>query len=62
MDKLLPRLFAEGHRVLVFSQMVKVLDLLGDYLDNRSWKYERIDGNIRGSERQAAIDRFTRSG
>ena len=60
MDKLLPRLFQEGHRVLVFSQMVKVLDLLGDYLDNHGWKYERIDGNIRGSERQAAIDRFTR--
>ena len=31
-DKLLPKLKASGHRVLVFSQMVKCLDLLEDYL------------------------------
>lgn len=31
-DKLLPKLKASGHRVLVFSQMVRCLDLLEDYL------------------------------
>lgn len=31
-DKLLPKLKASGHRVLIFSQMVKCLDLLEDYL------------------------------
>ena len=32
LDKLLPKLQAGGHRVLIFSQMVRVLDLLADYL------------------------------
>lgn len=32
MDKLLPRLRTDGHRVLVFSQMVRCLDILEDYL------------------------------
>ena len=32
MDKLLPRLKDGGHKVLVFSQMIRVLDILEDYL------------------------------
>lgn len=31
-DKLLPKLKANGHRVLIFSQMVRCLDILEDYL------------------------------
>ena len=31
-DKLLPKLKAQGHRVLIFSQMVRMLDILEDYL------------------------------
>ncbi|XP_067128566.1 LOW QUALITY PROTEIN: chromodomain-helicase-DNA-binding protein 7-like [Centruroides vittatus] len=57
-DKLLPRLRASGHRVLVFSQMVRCLDILEDYLVHRRYPYERIDGRVRGNLRQAAIDRF----
>lgn len=34
-DKLLPKLKAGGHRVLVFSQMVRCLDILEDYLIQR---------------------------
>lgn len=34
-DKLLPKLKAGGHRVLVFSQMVRCLDILEDYLINK---------------------------
>ena len=58
LDKLLPKLRAGGHRVLIFSQMVKVLDLLETYLAHREWKWERIDGSVRGNDRQLAIDRF----
>ncbi|XP_042563774.1 chromodomain-helicase-DNA-binding protein 6 isoform X2 [Clupea harengus] len=57
-DKLLPRLIAGGHKVLVFSQMVRCLDILEDYLIQRRYTYERIDGRVRGNLRQAAIDRF----
>uniref|UniRef100_A0A4W5L9E6 Chromodomain helicase DNA binding protein 7 n=1 Tax=Hucho hucho TaxID=62062 RepID=A0A4W5L9E6_9TELE len=59
-DKLLPKLKSGGHRVLVFSQMVRCLDILEDYLIQKRYPYERIDGRVRGNLRQAAIDRFSR--
>ena len=58
LDKLLPKLKADGHRVLLFSQFTKLLDLLEDFIDYRGWGYERIDGSVQGKERQASIDRF----
>merc|ERR1719211_516318 len=60
LDKLLPKLKANGHRVLIFSQMVKMLDILEDYLIRKQYPFERIDGRIRGNLRQAAIDRYCR--
>eukprot|EP00871_Galdieria_phlegrea_P004482 jgi/Galph1/5034/GphlegSOOS_G61.1 len=57
-DKLLPKLRDSGHKVLIFSQMIRVLDILEDYLSWRRWGYERIDGRVRGIDRQQAIDRF----
>lgn len=36
-DKLLPKLLAGGHKVLVFSQMVRCLDILEDYLIQRRY-------------------------
>ncbi|XP_053324460.1 chromodomain-helicase-DNA-binding protein 8 isoform X2 [Spea bombifrons] len=59
-DKLLPKLKSGGHKVLIFSQMVRCLDILEDYLIQRRYLYERIDGRVRGNMRQAAIDRFSR--
>uniref|UniRef100_UPI00398E7DC2 chromodomain-helicase-DNA-binding protein 6 n=1 Tax=Pristiophorus japonicus TaxID=55135 RepID=UPI00398E7DC2 len=59
-DKLLPKLIAGGHKVLIFSQMVRCLDILEDYLIHRRYTYERIDGRVRGNLRQAAIDRFSK--
>ncbi|XP_032875675.1 chromodomain-helicase-DNA-binding protein 7 isoform X2 [Amblyraja radiata] len=59
-DKLLPKLKAGGHKVLIFSQMVRCLDILEDYLIQRRHLYERIDGRVRGNLRQAAIDRFSK--
>lgn len=59
LDKLLEKL--NGHKVLIFSQMTKCLDILADYLKGQSYSFERIDGNIRGFERQLAIDRFCNS-
>lgn len=60
LDKLLPKLREEGHKVLLFSQMVRMLDLISEYCDLRSYKYERLDGKVRGTERQKSIDRFER--
>ena len=58
LDKLLPRLKADGHRILIFSQFKIMLDIIEDYLNLRDFKNERIDGSITGMKRQAAIDRF----
>lgn len=58
LDKLLPRLKTEGHKVLIFSQMVRVLDLVEDYLRYQGYLYERLDGSKRASERSAAVVRF----
>lgn len=58
LDKMLNKLKAAGHRVLLFSQMTRLLDLLEDYLEYKAYKYERIDGSVTGQLRQEAIDRF----
>ena len=58
LDKLLPRLQSNGHRVLIFSQFKIMLDIIEDFLHERKFKAERIDGSITGKKRQTAIDRF----
>lgn len=58
LDKLLNKLYGK-HKVLIFSQMTRCLDLLSDYLSYKKYKFERIDGGVRGDHRQAAIDRFS---
>ena len=44
LDKLLPRLHQRGSRVLIFSQMTRLLDILEDYCMFRGHSYCRIDG------------------
>lgn len=58
LDRLLTKLRKDGHRVLIFSQMVKMLDILGDYLDLRGYRYQRLDGTIAAGPRRMAIDHF----
>jgi SNF2 family DNA or RNA helicase len=60
LDKLLPKLRQEGHKVLIFSQMVKILDLISEYCEFRHYPHERLDGRVRGIDRQKSIDRFER--
>ncbi|XP_060948241.1 chromodomain-helicase-DNA-binding protein 4-like isoform X1 [Limanda limanda] len=62
LQKMMRKLKNGGHRVLIFSQMTKMLDLLEDFLENEGYKYERIDGGITGGMRQEAIDRFNAPG
>ena len=69
LDKLLPKLKAEGHRVLIFSQVgvgvlpdgqfVKMLDILEEYCQLRQYRVARIDGQTKGTDRQEAIDAFS---
>ena len=59
LDKLLTKLRADGHQVLIFSQMTQLLNILEDYLIAKEYPYERLDGSVGLSSRQASIDRFS---
>ncbi|XP_022138477.1 ISWI chromatin-remodeling complex ATPase CHR11 isoform X1 [Momordica charantia] len=62
LDKLLPKLKERDSRVLIFSQMTRLLDILEDYLMFRGYYYCRIDGNTGGEDRDASIDAFNKPG
>ncbi|KAK9340080.1 SNF2 family N-terminal domain-containing protein [Lipomyces starkeyi] len=62
LDKLLKRLRAQGSRVLIFSQMSRVLDILEDYCLFREYEYCRIDGSTAHEDRIAAIDEYNKPG
>ena len=56
--KLLRRLQSGGHRVLIFTQMTKVLDILEQFLNIHGHKYLRLDGSTKIEQRQILTDRF----
>lgn len=58
LDGLLAKLKKDNHRVLIFSQMVQMLDILSDYLQFRGYQYQRLDGTIPAGPRRLAIDQF----
>ncbi|KAF7593073.1 hypothetical protein BBP40_012090 [Aspergillus hancockii] len=62
LDKLLTRMQQQGSRVLIFSQMSRVLDILEDYCVFREYKYCRIDGTTAHEDRIAAIDDYNKPG
>ncbi|XP_042050500.1 ISWI chromatin-remodeling complex ATPase CHR11 isoform X1 [Salvia splendens] len=62
LDKLLPKLKERNSRVLIFSQMTRLLDILEDYLMFRGYLYCRIDGNTGGEDRDASIEGFNKPG
>ncbi|GLB43776.1 putative HAND [Lyophyllum shimeji] len=62
LDKLLKAMKAKGSRVLIFSQMSRVLDILEDYCLFRQYKYCRIDGGTAHEDRIVAIDEYNKPG
>ena len=62
LKKMLVMLKSTNHRVLLFSQFVKTLDILEDFLENLNILFERIDGNVNVRMRQQSIDRFNAPG
>lgn len=60
LDRLLPHLRDRGHKVLIFSQMTKVLDILDYYLSERGFDPFRIDGGVPQAERQRQIQEFNK--
>jgi SNF2 family DNA or RNA helicase len=58
LDKLLTSLRAAGSRVLIFSQMVTMLDIIEDYLTLKMYPFQRLDGTTRHDIRRQAMDHF----
>jgi hypothetical protein len=48
----------EGHKVLLFSQFVKQLDLFRAQFDKNGWKYCYLDGSTPNEMRQKQVDIF----
>ncbi|KAH7143759.1 SNF2 family N-terminal domain-containing protein [Dactylonectria macrodidyma] len=59
LDRLLPVLFKDGHKVLIFSQFTTQLDILEDYCSElRGWQVCRIDGSVSQESRREQISQF----
>ena len=58
LDRMLPRLREDGHRVLLFSQFTSMLDLLEDYCELRNLPYVRLDGETNRVQRRLDVRRF----
>ena len=55
---LLRRLKSGGHKVLIFTQMTKMLDILEAFLNLYGYAYCRLDGSTRPEQRQILMQRF----
>ncbi|KAI0656799.1 SNF2 family N-terminal domain-containing protein [Cubamyces menziesii] len=56
--RILPKFFATGHRVLIFFQMTKVMDIMEDFLKMMNWKYLRLDGGTKTEDRAGHVALF----
>jgi chromodomain-helicase-DNA-binding protein 1 len=62
LNKLLTRLKKAGHRVLLFSQMVHMLDIISDYFRMKGWQHQRLDGSTPSQQRHQAMEQFNAEG
>ncbi|KAK5639502.1 hypothetical protein RI129_011994 [Pyrocoelia pectoralis] len=58
LDSLLKKLKEDGHRVLIYSQMTRMIDLLEEYMWHRHHKFMRLDGSSKISERRDMVADF----
>lgn len=60
LNKLLPRLKQRGHRVLIFSTLVIMLNVLECYMEDKNYKYSRLDGRDDLETREYNINKFNK--
>uniref|UniRef100_A0A672QP32 Proliferation-associated SNF2-like protein n=1 Tax=Sinocyclocheilus grahami TaxID=75366 RepID=A0A672QP32_SINGR len=59
LDRMLPELKKRGHKVLIFSQMTSILDILMDYCYLRGYEYSRLDGSMSYTDRDENMKKFS---
>ncbi|KAL3133545.1 hypothetical protein ABBQ38_007396 [Trebouxia sp. C0009 RCD-2024] len=62
LDRMLVKLIAAGHKVLLFSTMTRALDVVEDYLDWRGFEHLRLDGAVSSAERGDLVQKFNAPG
>ncbi|KAK6534801.1 hypothetical protein TWF281_006101 [Arthrobotrys megalospora] len=62
LDRLLPKFFASGHRVLMFFQMTQIMNIMEDFLNFRGWKFMRLDGSTKADDRSVMLKDFNAPG
>merc|ERR1719495_606330 len=58
MDRILPKLKASGHRVLMFCQMTQCMTIIEDYFNFKQYKFLRLDGMTKSDERADMLKIF----
>ena len=58
LERVLPKLKATGHRVLIFFQMTHIMDIMEDFLRFMGIKYLRLDGHTKSDERSQLLKLF----
>jgi hypothetical protein len=58
LDRMLPKLKAAGHRILMFFQMTAAMTIMEDYFKHRGILSLRLDGSTAGEERERRMDLF----
>lgn len=58
LNELLFKLKAEGHRVLLYFQMTRMIDMMEEYLTYRNYKYCRLDGSTKLEDRRDTVHDF----
>ncbi|KAL4449582.1 hypothetical protein ABPG74_007405 [Tetrahymena malaccensis] len=61
LDALLTKLKREGHRVLIFCQMTRMIDILEDFMTRKKYKFFRLDGSCNISDRRDMVNEFQTS-
>uniref|UniRef100_A0AAQ5ZYH1 SWI/SNF related, matrix associated, actin dependent regulator of chromatin, subfamily a, member 2 n=1 Tax=Amphiprion ocellaris TaxID=80972 RepID=A0AAQ5ZYH1_AMPOC len=62
LDRILPKLQATSHRVLLFCQMTTLMTIMEDYFSYRNFQYLRLDGTTKAEDRAALLKKFNEEG
>ena len=58
LSKILPLWKQQGHKVIIFTQWRKMLDIIERFANMQGWNYARMDGNTNVASRQRLVDKF----
>jgi ATP-dependent helicase STH1/SNF2 len=58
LDRIIPKLLACGHKILIFSQMTHLMDILQLFFDYKGFRHLRLDGNTKADDRGNQMEIF----